>query len=645
MKSQAISPQPLTELLRDASSLWKYLMSSAGLDLKHYDPEILSGNGIYQGLPGHLGVSEEPGNFAAELRANNISVEALIQAFFKTWQPYAQMMGDICTFFERNSVKQTDRSIKIVFDFSQVDQEELTFDLEHFNSTVAAIERIKQISEWTRFQKGEHFGFISKFCGGYLGSSKQNDVLAWTKRFSNREIVGIDEFSWTVTSSEKLNFELRRLELIWKTVMRKVVEFDMFEGRHKRYLYGQYDQASNTTSDSQGEPLSRVAQLVDDYWPPTFVNALLKLLEDMEELPIQDRDTKYQTLALQIKSFLDERTVSTEDAQDLVKDLIDLLKLPTWRKRHELYGAWILALCDQTLKEHPEYTLHHDNGILRLPFKKTKLITFSTDLGEIALYSESKNVIVKPKGKSRTNHIQPDYTFYNGEQSGELDAIAVIEVKQYRTPRVSNFQNALDDYAKALPNATVFLTNYGVVPTSMKLDYPKRSHFFGQVRPASDAAKDFSVALLSCLPKTPAIKPKLGSMEVAKSHEELLRSVKRIYVDVSSSLGLDEYKVFVRDLLSWLLPMGQVTNLMAVDNGIRFQWKTPGLENINELLALKFDQGTDFDKVISKDIRTLVVTDEDGAKDLKLIRDGNDLLLIEFSPKEQLMYQGNQPIL
>jgi hypothetical protein len=85
-------------ILKNSWDLWNALIGN-GLDSFFYDREFLNGNTSFDGLGTHLSLPLTKGNIVSVLKKNNVSTNTFINAFFKTLQPYAQMMNDLCEFF------------------------------------------------------------------------------------------------------------------------------------------------------------------------------------------------------------------------------------------------------------------------------------------------------------------------------------------------------------------------------------------------------------------------------------------------------------------------------------------------------------------------------------------------------------------
>ncbi|MHB8208652.1 hypothetical protein [Mucilaginibacter sp.] len=612
MKSEK-KEQTIEELFDSAAALWVFFTKNAGLDTVFYDPEILHGNGVYPGLYEQLHLNAQEKNAGSALRKAGTTVEAFVLAFFGTLQPYAQMMSGICAFFERHMVKGTDKQLKIVFDFSKINGKELEFDLNSFRSTVASFEKVQRIVEYFQLSANDYYTLIEQFADDYMGESTDPQVIEWIRSYRDGRLMTTAGLAWPLTGNAGLDSQLARLRNIWSGFVNACLAAGLSHDNYREFWQRNADAIN-------GHLIHELAFKTSDYWPATFINCLFHTLEGFGKLASADASAAYQDMAEKVAFFLDERTVSRQEEADLINELNDLLQLPIWNKRHELYAAWILALTDEVMAGYPKYELNADQGILSLKFQPTLLATFGSADGPIELWSEVRSPLEEPEGKGRTNNIQPDYTFYQGAGHLPDKGIAVVEVKQYRKPSRSNFQAALNDYARALPNANVFLVNYGAVPETLALLYEKRSALYGQVKPGHAAAQDFKRELAGTLPLKSLPEPVSPISYLTFLDAMILAApIDVLYVDVTVSLNHESYKTYVRTLLQWLLPHGEVRNLAAVDTGIKKNWPQPGISDIEELLALPFDGFTDFGSSIEYDKNVLVVTDQEGIEILRML--------------------------
>jgi hypothetical protein len=144
-----------------------------------------------------------------------------------------------------------------------------------------------------------------------------------------------------------------------------------------------------------------------------------------------------------------------------VDELLDILSLPTWGKRHELYSAWIATQLDRALDSRLEFVV--TDGALRFPFRPTLLARLDTAQGPVELWCEVRSPATDELSGGRKESIQPDYRFQRAprDTSSVRTTVAAVEAKQYKAPNATRHGHTLRDYVANLPDATVFLVGHG----------------------------------------------------------------------------------------------------------------------------------------------------------------------------------------
>lgn len=165
----------------------------------------------------------------------------------------------------------------------------------------------------------------------------------------------------------------------------------------------------------------------------------------------------------------------------------------------------------------------------------------------------------------------------------------------------------MNDYALGLPNANVFLVNYGVVSNNISLAIPHRSFLFGEIRPLSKGTTDFITSMRSFVP-VPVIK----SVETIEGFSSI--TIECLAIDVSGSLNKNDYREFVKKFILFILKHGKLNYMIAVDTAKRKMWLNPTSSDVQELLALSFNNATDFTEILPDLKNLLVITDKDGLK-------------------------------
>lgn len=302
-----------------------------------------------------------------------------------------------------------------------------------------------------------------------------------------------------------------------------------------------------------------------------------------------------------------------------VEDLVRLLSLPAWRKRHELYAVWVATEILAATEGH-DVKVNHADGELRFAFREARIADITSARPAVSLYSERKTPLASPTGKGRTSHVQPDFGLWCEQAHGDLCAL-VVEVKHYKRSGGRNFRDALVDYAEAHPFAVTVLVNYGPVRLSDELprNLTHRCRTVAHLNPRNQKARNEFRELARERIGEPA--RTVGRL-VAEA--EVPRSV---VVDISGSMAHVLQSHWFGEFAGSLLRGGADTAVL-VDNGHR---ATIGMEGLaawireNELVG-----GTRLAAavavVLNGEGSTLVVTDSDGLRDLGDLEGVKDLL-------------------
>lgn len=223
-------------------------------------------------------------------------------------------------------------------------------------------------------------------------------------------------------------------------------------------------------------------------------------------------------------------------------------------------------------------------------------------------------------------NVQPDFGIWTG--TGEdLECRMVIEVKHYLRSAKQKFLAVLEDYARALPKAEVYLVNYGPVGhivSDVNRTLRDRCHTIEQLTPShTERRKKLEEAVQESVGEPIPVWPRSG---MAPNEGTVLA------FDVSSSMSsLLHTEEMERFILS-LLAAEQPAEFAAIDTSVRGYWPP----DRKSFLAIVERQGGS--TVLEDPIRTLlgqyervlVVTDEDGLGCLAGIK--NEVIRLKVEP-------------
>lgn len=234
-----------------------------------------------------------------------------------------------------------------------------------------------------------------------------------------------------------------------------------------------------------------------DFWLPRQRMLLKRMPDVLAGMEPADAAALLDAQEAWLESFLVART---ETVDELVSEVTDVLRLPHWGKRHDLYATWVTACMDSALDGRLRFDV--TDGVLAFPFSPRRIATLSTTRGEVALWSEQRHDASGPLGGGRVRGIQPDYSFI--DEDGHV--IVAVEAKQYLRAVSKNPGEAARDYARTLTGAEVFIVAHGPLgPTTLgKVEGVDRARvqLHRDVRPRHPGPRErFQDALARCLPK------------------------------------------------------------------------------------------------------------------------------------------------
>lgn len=656
------------EPIKSASDLWTSLLNGAGLDTVFFDKDIAEDNETQTGLYQQLNIDERGSSFPDDLNKNNITVEQLLTAIFCALQPYGMMMSDLCIFFEKYGIKQVDKELKIEFDFNSKVIGKLQFKLEHFRSIISEMEKIKVLFIDTSIDEN-HLWKLNKLFSEDISNNNEapqqlredyvgkptnatsimiqpmpNIVRDWIENLNNEKIdlIGEPTIDTPITGEKGLDQQLGLCMNLWKSFVnscllfgqKRLIAHDNI--KKKREIMEQMAiEPINNIPTTNSWPPNFLASHLHDRWPSYFLDVIFSRVERINKMDNSDKSIAASELSAKLKDFLDSFPIiiSTEDR--MVKRLTNLLNLPIWKQRHELYSTWMLTNIEKSLEDYP-LTVHHTDGVLKMPFKPTHLITAHSTKGELLLYSEMR-LQAELQSKKRNGAIQPDYILFKQDTKAE-NAIAVIEVKQYRKPSNSNFGDAIRDYSAGCLNAHIFLVNYGKISSKLPLKeiYKERNWPIEEVHPSSTKQKEFISLLQKKIP--PPFQNFLSEQQQILLAEH---PVKQLIVDISSSMLIADYnQQQISQLLNTLLSSSkEIVTMIAVDEIMRAEWNPPTIGDIQELLHLGKGDSTGFNHLLPK-VSTpglTVITDADGREQMANYK-GSPYLLIVIEGFESIKF-------
>ena len=492
------------KVFESAVDVWKEISLSAHFEDVGYD------RALFDEIKSSL-LIDERADFSKELE--NISVEELLNALFKSIEPFSEMLKDLLEVFSKAGAKYSDKNLKIAVDFGK-----LNVDLENFKVDVETITQLVKKSVKTYFIANP-WSLRELFC------FRKNGYCAWdSAEIDDRAIrEWVDAYCKDILppsfpSAPRFREEVDcRVKLVWDYLYKiyKLVKSVYREEAGIRHSVR--DQIKNLSALSDTESANAGVFLNEtDLYLGTMMVAITKFVEHLQTLDGQECEELIEKFKGRFDDvFQGYQSAILEETVENIKQLNSFLNLPYWEHRYEIYSAWVFTLIVKAFGDsNLNYALVNGNT-LSFSFGGSHLATYDQEL-PLEIWAECRSeAIEKTMGKGRIGGIQPDYTIAYNDVKISGNAVAVVECKQYKKSNAGNF-SAIIDYAKNRPNAKIFLVDYGKVGGSVNKKVigagidASRFATFGNVRPGN--ADSFVKELKSYLFETLVFTLKWGSI-------------------------------------------------------------------------------------------------------------------------------------
>jgi hypothetical protein len=275
--------------------------------------------------------------------------------------------------------------------------------------------------------------------------------------------------------------------------------------------------------------------------------------------------------------------------------------------------------------------IHHEDGKIVFAFHETVVATIKSSYPPVRLVSERRVPLNAPVGEGRIDNVQPDYGLWR-RQAGLETCGLVIEVKHYKRSANSRFGHVLTDYARAFPNANIYLVNHGPIGDAMRAvprEVIARCSTISDLTPPNVTARD---ALRD------AVRKYVGDPVARRSERHATKQADTVLaIDVSGSMsgyiGTPDFAHIMREIVD-----DRCGSAALID--VRVRALMP-LDKLSE--ALTSTHGTDtrlsepVRELLGSFSRVLVVTDDDGLNSLKdvfnhtVLSRRSDLVVIEVT--------------
>jgi hypothetical protein len=430
--------------------LWKQLQSGAGLELRlksgkpGRDADLESA--VLVELAAGMSFATSAKTVDELLRAeekskgSRITVERLLVAVLTSQGGFAAMMDDILQTLIAAQAQVPERALSMEFEFDQVTGP-IRQTLDEFRATV---QRTKDVLANTGFEL-PNFDLRWKL-SRELRTLMPPDQTKWNARFNPPKMLstGRDDLDDLIAELSELVSEFQSACMRFGDDRTEVMETvrNLFPDWH----------------DPEQERQRRLATDGTDYWDAGVLGSLEGIAN-----AVNAGTCAADQMADRLSAALSALPRRHEWVSQTYQELLDILNLPTWRKRHELYSVWVgTALLRAAQRCANDLHFHPVNGVLSFSFAGKRLATYDWNGAQFDVWCELRSALAGPS-KKRKKGVQPDFRVVEATLAMPIATATrfVLECKHYLGYSLSNFSTAANDYARSCPRASVFIVNHG----------------------------------------------------------------------------------------------------------------------------------------------------------------------------------------
>lgn len=510
--------------IKTAADLWDSLNSAGRLAPKSHDKQFVAD--LRAAL--HIPPSESIGDY---LKQHAVDTTSFLVAVLNALQPFGMMLNDIYALFAEGGVSHSNERLLIEFDFGQAGK--VPFNVDAFRR---AREILKNLDNMIP-QRAYDFDDLRLISNGVFQALRETpgmDNTGFAPLIDTPAKSWMDDPQWPYTRPVPLP-EPRVSDSLTQVLAPLASVIEQLCQRTGRYT-SQDDLRSARRNDDPSRPErapinqwseSRLAHAQDDHIARFHLLPLLWYCQ--QRVPLSQRDG----LARRIEAIINTHS-QIVPSRPVSRELEDLLDLPIWKQRSQLYSVWLITLLRRELKQSDErfQLMAQDNG-LTFAFRPTLIAKLHVSNNVLDLMAELRvaNPGVKLAGDGRSQNIQPDYSLVQHLADGTQRIVYVLEAKQYARANTRNFNEALYDYARVNTQALVALANYGPVPACQ----PKKLAELC-TRNGDKNVSERCEAFAGVTPTNPISTHQLR-LHFRRAVTEYALPLPRLIIDMSSSMG------------------------------------------------------------------------------------------------------------
>jgi hypothetical protein len=471
--------------VESSAELWRQLVRRGDLQDKGRDRELVRELADRLQLPTVVGMAEA---------LATVPLEQFVVEFFRIAEPFAAMWQDLLALFERAAATTGSQQLDIRYDFGGPDPA-LDFDLNSFRSLVGRVVELMSPFDLRRaVDQRVLWNIYDAF-----GDRRLDDGAdaGWREVAAAARSLRAEPFPTSLPSRPRSN-DARldgMLGELWILAGLVLEDLRTVFGHH-----GGYQQPPDRLGDvPSGMPIEVLRITESDYWLSFLLEATARAVPAGPTDLDRAVDGGLQAIADRLDAALEPLRNADPSLRSPQRVLEELLSLPLWQHRYDLYSNWVATRIVEALEDAGPI-IHSARQRLDFSFSGTHLATFDRLGPRAHLWCEFRAPLLGESAGTRKANIQPDITLRQDPLTARLNPL-VVECKQYAKPAYKSFAAALTDYAQGHSGATVILVNYGPGEQATVLDkvppeLRPRTAFVPMLRPGSSVALSRFTALV-----------------------------------------------------------------------------------------------------------------------------------------------------
>jgi hypothetical protein len=377
---------------------------------------------------------------AYDARSNtpSISVEILLTSILESQRDFAVMMRELMETLRLADACTAEDILEIEFDFDDVSSSAIKLTLEAFQAKVNQVQKL--LLSRPQLANQDQLWALARSLHEISRTAwpAPNPILPYARPLTSSGYPALDDVLGQCLQ-----------------VVREVRDWGRQFGPSRRDAYEAIHASSQPLIDRGS---SDWAVALTDYWDLVVESSSHAIASATQDGRLDATD-----VTRRIVELLDTFPRVEGWVEQTVNQLLDLLNLPMWKRRHEMYSVWVGSVLLRTIAaRNTGVVFHPEAGVLSFSFAGKHLATYTWKQRTFHVWCELRSPL-EGKSAKRKKGIQPDFRVRDVTKNSDAtsDTRLVLECKHYLVAGKSNFVGAAVDYAHSCPNAHVMVVNHG----------------------------------------------------------------------------------------------------------------------------------------------------------------------------------------